>query len=61
LEEARRWKELKPVAFDIEDVGFGLLAQTKAGLTHGFYRISPDVGAPRQTPSALTYSLSVHG
>jgi hypothetical protein len=38
-----------PGAFEIEDVGFGLLAQTKAGLTDGFYRISPDVGASPNT------------
>jgi hypothetical protein len=36
-------------AFEIEDVGFGLLAQTKAGVTGRFYRISPDVGASLNT------------
>jgi hypothetical protein len=36
-------------AFEIEDVGFGLLAQTKAGVTDSFYRISPDVGASPNT------------
>ena len=38
-----------PGAFEIEDVGFRLLAQTKAGVTDRFYRISPDVGASPNT------------
>jgi hypothetical protein len=38
-----------PGAFEIEDVGFGLLAQIKAGVTDGFYRISPDLGASPNT------------
>ena len=38
-----------PIAFEIEDVGFGVLAQTKARVTDRFYRISPDLGASPNT------------